>query len=142
PEDRFASVREATDAFAVALTGSAPVEQPTESVFFPARTVLDGSRKGGSSPVPPLTRPIQPLLATLPERGSERRPTQIAFGIVAGAAAIVMGAIVFGRSEPPQPPADPAPARVAEAPPAETQPAAPSAPAPAPEAPDARQETA
>jgi serine/threonine-protein kinase len=127
PEDRFGSVREATDAFAVALTGAAPVEQPTESVFFPLRTVVDASRKGGSSPVPPLTRPIRPLMATLPARGAERRPTMIAFGVVVGAAAIAMGAILFGRSEPSKPPLDDPPARVAEAPPAEPAPSPSSA---------------
>jgi serine/threonine-protein kinase len=139
PEDRFGSVREATDAFAVALTGAAPVEQPTESVFLSVRTVVDASQKGASSPVPPLTRPVQPLMATLPERGSERRPTVIAFGLVVGAAAIAMGAILFGRTEPQEPPADQRPAQAAEAPTAEPAPPPASAP---PATDDAKQKAA
>ncbi|MBX3260597.1 MAG: serine/threonine protein kinase [Labilithrix sp.] len=104
PDDRFATVREATAALVHAVTGAHPVDQPTESVFFPSV-----QPKKESTPVRPVTRPITPLSASLPERGAEKRFTTIAAAAVMGAAAIAMVAIVLGRS-----PADPAPA---EAPP-------------------------
>ncbi|MBX3213256.1 MAG: serine/threonine protein kinase [Labilithrix sp.] len=104
PGDRFATVREATDALVHAVTGAHPVDQPTESVCFPSV-----APKKESTPVRPVTRPITPLSASLPERGSEKRFTTIAAAGVMGAAAIAMVAIVLGRS-----PAEPTPA---EAPP-------------------------
>ncbi|MCW5833792.1 MAG: serine/threonine protein kinase [Labilithrix sp.] len=129
PDDRFATVREATAALVHAVTGAHPVDQPTESVFFPSV-----QPKKESTPVRPVTRPITPLSASLPERGAEKRFTTIAAAAVMGAAAIAMVAIVLGRS-----PADPAPA---EAPPtthAAEMPLPPSPdPAPAPKGDEAR----
>lgn len=48
----------------------------------------------------PVTRPIQPLIDTLPKAGSERRFTTIAAGIVMTATAVAMLAIVLGRTTP------------------------------------------
>ncbi|MBX3223786.1 MAG: serine/threonine protein kinase [Labilithrix sp.] len=97
-DDRFATVREATDAFVEAITGREPVDQPTESVFFPPT-----QPKKESTPVRPVTRPITPLSASLPERGAEKRFTTIAAAAVMGMAAIAMVGIVLGRA-----PAEPA----------------------------------
>ncbi len=116
PQDRFATAREATNALVEAVTGTAPVDQPTESVCFP--TV---ETKGGSTPVTPVTRPIEPLIASLPPPGSEKRFTTIAAGAVMAVAAAAMIAIVAGRSPSLAQPAQP------EAPPA-TQAAAPPPP--------------
>jgi serine/threonine-protein kinase len=99
PQDRFATVREASHAFVEAVTGSAPNDQPTESVYLPSV-----QPKEGSTPVQPVTRPIQPLISSLPERGSERRPTTIAAGIVMAMAGIAMAAIVLHRSPAPATP--------------------------------------
>jgi len=104
PQDRFATVKDATNALVEAVTGCAPVEQATESVHFPP-----AAAKGNSTPVAPVTRPIEPLIATLPERGAEKRFTTIAAGIVVAAAVAAMIAIVVGRSPAP---AEPAPAEV------------------------------
>jgi serine/threonine-protein kinase len=113
PEERFASVREAASALALALTGAPLVDQATETVYFPP------PKNGGSTPVRPVTRPVEPLIASLPVRGSERRFTTIAAGLVMAASAVAMLAIVFGRSTP-----------AASAPTAEATPPAQAAPPP------------
>lgn len=129
PKDRFASVREATNAFAEAITGVAPIDQPTESLAFPPPQA-----RGGSTPVRAVTRPIQPLSASLPEPGSERRATTIAAGIVMAAAAVAMAAIVLGRPSAPAPmaqrtPEPPPSAQAAKAtPPVDPPPLAETAP--------------
>ncbi len=135
PQDRFATVRDATDAFVEAVTGAAPVDQPTESAYFPPV-----ARKGSSTPVTPVTRPIEPLIASLPERGAEKRFTTIAAGIVMAATAVAMIAIVAGRSSAPPtqaevtttPAVQPAPSPEPSAPPPEQAAAPEPEPEPAP----------
>jgi serine/threonine protein kinase len=147
PQDRFASIRGATSAFVEAVTGSAPIDQPTESVYFPPVKAKNNqneennkNEKGGSTPVRPVTRRIEPLIASLPERGSERRVTTIAAGIVMAGAAIAMIAIVLNRSPSPpavsaQPEAPPTThaAEVPSPPQQQTPPTAPTAPPSEPE---------
>jgi hypothetical protein len=106
PEDRFVSVRVAIDAFIEAITGVAPIEQPTESICFaPPRPYSQ------RPPVPtaetvmaPVAESLKPLAASLPPRGSERRPTTIAAGVVMAAAAAAMLGIIVHRSPPPNAP--------------------------------------
>jgi serine/threonine-protein kinase len=128
PRDRFATVREATDILVEAVTGAPPIEQPTESVHFPVGASV------ASTSVSPITRPIRPLISTLPERGSERRATTIAAGVVMAMAVVAMAAIVLVRSPAPSP-AQPV-AHAAEVPPSpavpSTEPKAPPAPLPEP----------
>ncbi len=122
PQDRFASVREATSALVEAVTGEAPLEQATESVCMP----VSPAKKETSTPVQPVTRPITPLSASLPPPGAEKRIPTIAAGAVMAAAAAAMIAIVLGRSPEaqPVPPAAPITPLAAEVAPS---PAAPSA---------------
>ncbi|OJY19797.1 MAG: hypothetical protein BGO98_40720 [Myxococcales bacterium 68-20] len=117
PQDRFASVREATSALVEAVTGEAPLEQATESVCVP----VSPAKKETSTPVQPVTRPITPLSASLPPPGAEKRIPTIAAGAVMAAAAAAMIAIVLGRSPEAQPgpaaaPATPLAAEVAPSP--------------------------
>lgn len=145
PSDRFASIREATEAFVLAITGNSFSDQPTESLLFPfgVRSSVDvnaGRTLTSDAPRSLSDRPVEPLIASLPERGSERRPTTIAAGIVAAAAALAMAGILIHRSPAPasaaafaapeavSPPAaataPPAPVASSEPPPAEATPPA------------------
>ncbi len=97
PEDRFATVREATNAFIESVTGAAPVDQPTDSIALPHFPRAKKGEKGSSSPIPPITRSTHPqslLIETLPKRGSERKATTIAAAVVMGVAALAMVGIV------------------------------------------------
>jgi eukaryotic-like serine/threonine-protein kinase len=128
PEGRFASVREATNAFVEAVTGVAPPEAPTESMFMPPvrRDVPGAAMSGAAAPtVASESARILPVVRSrigdsLPPPGAGRRGTAIAAGIVMATAALAMVAIVVpGRHEPP-----PAPSH------AEVMPALPSLPPP------------
>ena len=140
PEQRFTTVREASVAFVEAVTGVAPADQPTESVFFPP--VVPRSSKppmtsphgatGERTPMRPVSRSMPPLKDTLGERTSERRVTTIAAGAVMAIAALAMVAIVMHRSPDPTPePAAKEAVVAAKAP--EPPPPPPPVPAPAPE---------
>jgi eukaryotic-like serine/threonine-protein kinase len=111
PADRFQNIRDAMSAFVLAVTGNAlTFDPPTESVHVPhfphpglMRT--PSPSPGGTSPVSISTRPQamlpllpEPLIASLPARGSERRPTMIAAGLVVATAGIAMMAIILSRS--------------------------------------------
>lgn len=128
PEARFATAREASTAFVEAVTGLAPSDQPTESVFFPpviarsSKPPVAGS--GERTPMQPVSRSMPPLRETLNESTNRSRFTTIALGAVMALAAVTMIAIVT-RS----PGASPAEPVASEIVPAKTAPASPPPPA-------------
>ncbi|MBX3234504.1 MAG: serine/threonine protein kinase, partial [Labilithrix sp.] len=112
PQDRFASVGEMTSAFVEALTGQAPATEQTESIcLVPPRRISVRPQDHDSEemkktmptsiepsvPPPPKHDSIPALVASLPDREAVHRPTKIAAGIVAVAAAALMAAIVMHR---------------------------------------------
>jgi eukaryotic-like serine/threonine-protein kinase len=141
PNDRFPTVREATHALAFAVTGIAPVDQPTESLMMPptfpgpmareTRTRSNSNSNSSSTPIRPVTRPSNPLIDTLPKRSE--RTTTIAAGMVMAVAGLAMAAIILGRSPAPPPAAETATTNAATAQ-AEAPPTPPAVPTPAPSA--------
>lgn len=134
PEGRFATAREASTAFVEAVTGLAPENQPTESVFFPpvmarsSKPPVAGS--GERTPMQPVSRSMPPLRETLRESTNRSRFTTIALGVVMALAAVTMIAIVTHRSPGESHAAEPVPSEILPA--RTTAPAAQPPPAPSP----------
>ena len=139
PEARFATAREASMAFVEAVTGLAPSDQPTESVFFPpviarsSKPPVAGS--GERTPMQPVSRSMPPLRETLNESTNRSRFTTIALGAVMALAAVTMIAIVTHRSPGESHAAEPVPSEILPAKTAAPAAQPPPAPSPSLEAP-------